>query len=67
MLVRKTTGHVAKSVHHDQMTNSVATDLGLYYILRHICLNSYGKYDNHITIHKGRKSDSSTHLCLVDS
>ena len=39
----KTAKWVANSVDPDQMPHSVASKLGLQYLLRHVCLNIYGK------------------------
>ena len=37
---------MANSVDPDQMLQNVASDLGLYCLLRHVCLNTWGKYSS---------------------
>ena len=45
-VVSKTAGWMANSVDPDATPRSVASPLGLHYLLRHVCLRTYGKYGN---------------------
>ena len=44
MLCLKIAGWVANSVDPDETQRSAASHLGLYWMLRHVCPNTYGKY-----------------------
>ena len=46
MLCLKIAGWVANNVDPDETPHSAASHLGLYCLLRPVCLNTYGKYGN---------------------
>ena len=67
MLCLKTAGWVANSVDPDETPRSAASHLGLYCLLRPVCLNTYGKYGKPWVKTKTRFCISTllaTFLCL---
>ena len=57
MLCLKIAGSVANSVDPDETPRSAASHLGLYCLLRPVCLNTYGKY--------GKPQFKQTHTDLL--
>ena len=55
LLCQKIAGWVANSVDFDEMPHSVASQLGLHYLLSPVCPNTYDKYGIFLSFHIHKK------------